>query len=96
MQGKMEFLISTVPHLAEQIFEQLYNKSLTKCREAGKSWQKCIDFKNSSWTRIVKIPSKISNNLENHRAEYFELAAETVQSNIFEMIVDNLEPETLK
>ena len=44
-------------HIAEQIFKQLDNKSLTSCREVSKSWQDCIDDRNLSWIRINNLPS---------------------------------------
>ena len=39
----MEELITRFAHIAEQIFQQLDDKSLTNCREVAKSWQKFID-----------------------------------------------------
>ena len=56
---KMEQIINIgVPHIGEQIFEELDNQSLTKCREVCKSWKKIIDRKNIPWNRILmKFPS---------------------------------------
>lgn len=60
MPLKMEYLIEGFPHIAEQIFEQLDNKSLTKCREVNKVWKSFIDERNYSWIRIVKIPTVLT------------------------------------
>ena len=51
----IEDLIERFPHIAEQIFECLDNKSLGKCREVVKSWQAFIDQRNLPWKRIVKV-----------------------------------------
>ena len=50
----MENLILRFSHLVIQIFEKLDNKSLTKCREVRKSWQKFIDENYIAWIRIGK------------------------------------------
>ena len=55
----MEHFTEAFPHIADQIFQQLDNKSLTNCREVSKSWLKFIDDRNISWIRIIKSP-KIS------------------------------------
>ena len=57
----MEDLITIFPHIIQQIFEQLDNKSLANCREVAKSWQEYIDNKNLSWIRIVNIPTALQN-----------------------------------
>ena len=56
---KMEQIINNgIPHIGEQIFEELDNQSLTKCREVCRSWKKLIDHKNIPWNRILmKFPS---------------------------------------
>ena len=60
MPLKMEYLTERFPHIAEQIFEQLDNKSLTKCREVNKVWKNFIDERNYPWIRIVKIPTVLT------------------------------------
>ena len=55
----MEHFTEAFPHIADQIFQQLDNKSLTNCREVSKSWLKFIDDRNISWIRITESP-KIS------------------------------------
>ena len=56
----MEYLIERFPHIAEQIFEQLDNKNLSKCREVNKVWKNFIDERNYPWIRIVKIPTVLT------------------------------------
>ena len=48
-------------HITEQIFEQLDNVSICKCREVSTVWKDCIDNKNISWIRIIDIPSTEDN-----------------------------------
>ena len=40
------------PHLAEQIFEQIDNKDLKKCTEAGKYWGDFISGQKIPWILI--------------------------------------------
>ena len=55
----MEELFEESPPIAKQIFEELDNKNLTKCREVCKSWQKFIDNEKITWNRILmKFPSE--------------------------------------
>ena len=42
------------PHITEQIFEKMDNKSLKNCREVDKTFQKCIDNQNILWNKIAK------------------------------------------
>ena len=42
------------PHIAEQIFKQLDEKSLKNSREVAKLWQECIDERNLLWIKIVE------------------------------------------
>lgn len=53
----MGIFISRLPHVAEEILEQLDEKSLRNCKEVAKPWQTCIDDKNLFWIRIIKIPT---------------------------------------
>ena len=53
----MEVLIGRFPHLAEQIFQKLDDKSLVKSREVKISWQNLIDERNYVWLHIVNIPT---------------------------------------
>ena len=57
---KMEYLIERFPHIAEQIFQQLDNKSLSICREVNKVWKNFIDERNYPWIRIVQIPTLLT------------------------------------
>ena len=54
---QIEDFLLRFPHIAEQIFEQLDNRSLTKCRGVSKLWRRFIDVRNLAWIRIVNIPS---------------------------------------
>ena len=82
---RMEDLIFRFPFVAQQIFEKLDNKSLTKCREVSKMWKDFIDDRNYSWIRIIKIPTILQN--EN---TYLHTAAKSGQIEMFEMIINEL------
>ena len=81
-QVDMENLILRFSHLVIQIFEKLDNKSLTKCREVRKSWQKFIDENNIVWIRIVNIPSVPKNG-----NTFLHIATRTGQIGITELIL---------
>ena len=44
----MEIFNSRIPHVSEQIFEQLDSKSIANFREVAKSWKKIIANKKST------------------------------------------------
>ena len=37
------------PHIVEQIFQHMDEKSLSNCRVVSKSWLDCIDDRNLFW-----------------------------------------------
>ena len=78
----MENLILRFPHIAQQIFEKLSDKSLTKCRQVGKLWQAFIDENSLPWIRIIKIPSILTKG-----NTYLHVASKSGQIKIFNMIV---------
>ena len=49
----MEVLIQRFPHLPEQIFQKLDNKSLVRSREVKISWQNLIDERNPGSTIVT-------------------------------------------
>ena len=53
----MEETFQRFSHLAEEIFQNLNNKGLAKCREVGRFWKNFIDERNYPWIRIVNIPT---------------------------------------
>ena len=60
----MEELFEKFSPSAKQIFEELDNKNLSKCREVCKSWQEFIDDEKITWNRILtKFPSGKGMNL---------------------------------
>ena len=71
---------SRFPHISEQIFKQLDEKSLQNSREVAKSWQECIDDSNLLWIEIVK---EIGGN------EAFQLACRKGHSKMVEMLIQN-------
>ena len=79
----MDNLILRFAHVVERIFEQLDDKSLAKCREVEKSWQKFIDERNYPWIRIVEIPKVLK-----YGFTYLHLAAQTGQTEIFQLLID--------
>ena len=67
------------PHIAEQIFEHLDNKSIKNCRKVSKSWQNCIDNRNILWNKIV-------NDEDGNKA--FQLACKIGHSKIAGMLMN--------
>jgi hypothetical protein len=56
--SNMEELFKEFPPIAKQIFEELDNKNLTKCRKVCKLWRDFIDNEKIVWNRILmKFPS---------------------------------------
>ena len=54
----MEKLFEEYPLSPKEIFEELDNKNLTKCREVCKLWRDFIDNEKIVWNRILmKFPS---------------------------------------
>ena len=62
----MEHLHFRFPHLAEQIFSELDNKSLAKCRETDRSWQDVINSEKSYKQRIKKMIEESKKKARNH------------------------------
>ena len=81
------------PHLSEQIFQKLDDKSLFKCREVQRSWQDIIDNRNYPWLRIVNIPTKLKRRIRN---TYLHLAAETGQIEAFKTALAEEENKNIK
>ena len=53
-QSKMEEVLVRFHQVGKRIFEELDNKSLTKCREVNKSWRGFIDGEKTVPFRIIK------------------------------------------
>ena len=75
-----------MPHIIDQILEQLDNKSLIYCKEVAKSWKEYIDVKNVSWIKIVKIPEILQNG-----NTYLHISASTGQLKMFEIFLKDEE-----
>ena len=53
----MEEISLRFPHISEQIFEILDNKTLVQCKEADRTLNKCIDYMKAGkfpWLRIIQ------------------------------------------
>ena len=57
----MDQLLSRFPDIAEDIFENLDDESLVRCKEASRSMSSFMDEDNKFWKRIIR---KYLNNLE--------------------------------
>ena len=68
------------PHVLEQVFQKLDDRSLFKCREVARSWQNIIDGRNYPWLRVVNIPTILKK-----KDRYLHLAAETGQFEAFKI-----------
>ena len=65
----MDVIILRFPHLPEQIFSELDNKSMAKCRETNRSWQDIINRQKSYKQRIQKM---IEESKKNARKHYYQ------------------------
>ena len=86
----MEDLFIRFPHIAQQIFENLDNKSLTNCREVTRSWKQFIDNKKLTWFRICE------KYCPNEGSTILHIAAKTGQTEMFEIIFEEEEKKNLK
>ena len=84
-------LVLRFPHVLEQIFQKLDNKSLFRCREVARSWQNIIDGRNYPWLRIVNIPRILKG-----RNTYLHLAARTGQIEPFKRALYEEENKNIK
>ena len=50
----MDELLSKFPHLAEDVFENLDDESLVRCKEAGRSLSSFMDECTKFWKRIIR------------------------------------------
>ena len=87
----MDALMLRFPHLPEQIFQKLSNKSIFKSREVAKLWQSLINGRNYPWLRIVNIPTILEDG-----NTYLHFAAETGQIEAFEIAFGEEEDKNIK
>ena len=66
------------PHITEQIFKIMDDKSLKNCRKVTKSWQISIDNRNILWEKIAK---------KNGGTKTFQLACEIGHFKIANMLI---------
>ena len=59
----MDQLLSKFPHIAEDVFENLDDESLVRCKEAGRSLSSFMDEDSKFWKRIIR---KYLHNQENN------------------------------
>ena len=67
------------PHITEQIFEKMNDKSLKNCREVAKSWQISIDNRNILWNKIAKK--------NDNKTKTFQLACENGHFKMANMLI---------
>ena len=79
----MEDQILRFPHIAQQIFEQLDNKSLATCREADRDWQYFIDNEKFYKCKIQNVMIKYKNQSWDYRnMSPLHMAAATGQTQV--------------
>ena len=84
----MEEAFLRFPHIPEQIFKKLDNKSLTNSRVVGMSWQIFIDERDYSWIRIKDVISGLNEECENDET-VFHLVCRKGLAKIAEKIMEN-------
>ena len=70
-------------HITENIFKRLDKRSLSNCREVGKTWKNTIDSKNLSWILIIEVPS-----IQKYKNTYLHIAVKTRQLEVFEKMME--------
>ena len=73
--NRMEEAFLRFPHLSEQIFQKLDNKSLTNSRVVGILWQNFIDEREYPWTRFKDVIADLKENCDDDET-IFHLACE--------------------
>ena len=56
----MENILTLFPYVGEDIFKNLNNKELVRCREVNKTWKDFIDNNRLIWTRKIYAHTKDS------------------------------------
>ena len=51
---EMENFLLRFPGVAEEIFKQLDNQTLTKCKEVDRTWRNFLDQNKLMWTRMIQ------------------------------------------
>ena len=92
----MDVFIQRFHHIASQIFDQLDSRSIKNSRQVAKLWKNCIDDKNISWIRILKIPNINIPKSPGSRETCLHVVAKTGQSEIFEMLLEHEEVKNPK
>ena len=87
----MDNLMRRFPHLFEQTFCKLNNKSLFKSREVARSWKCFINERNYLWLCIVNIPTILKNS-----NTYLRLAAEKGQIDAFKTALSEEKQKDIK
>ena len=86
--NRMDEAFLRFPHLPEQIFAKLDNKSLINSRVVSDSWHNFIDEREYPWKRFKDVVADL-----NEKCVYgetpFHLACENGQAGIAEMIMKN-------
>ena len=80
----MDEIFLRFPHIGSQIFNELDDKELTKCRTVNKIWCKFIDDENIPWNRILsKYPHQDGQSL-------LHVAALTGQHDTYQKFAQDL------
>ena len=61
--SNMEEVLLRFPHIGEEMFDSLDEKSLQKCKKVCKPWKRFIEDPNQKirWIQIIKIHEKTTN-----------------------------------
>ena len=84
-------MVLRFPHVIEQIFQKLDDKSLFKCREVARSWKNIIDGRNYPWIRLVNIPMILASG-----NTYLHHSAKTGQIELFKTALSEEEDKNIE
>ena len=86
--NRMDEAILRFPHLPEQVFQKLDNKSLTNSMVVGASWHNFIDTRDYPWKCFQGVVDDLTEKCKNGWTA-FHLACENGQAGIEENIIKN-------
>ena len=86
--NRMEEAFLRFPHLPEQIFKKVDNKSLTSSRVVAASWANFIDEREYPWSRFKYVIADLKKDCDDDES-VFHLTCRQGYARIAEMIVKN-------
>ena len=96
----IEGLFCRFPHIGQQIFQQLDNKTLNKCKSVSKLWRKSVNDDKTIWIRKIQeylsmTKSSVTKSLQKLSLETLKDLVELLKVNFYHEKWDNEKPSTI-